>query len=114
MSDPADRPFGQTHDVTNQASPLVGYDAFAFDPALCLTGDPLAHAFDVATVLGASRLRVFSYLRYPDYKPADLEAALDRLLDLGVRHDVVVEMENEPVCNVGSVTELAQFFAHYS
>jgi putative acyl-CoA dehydrogenase len=34
MSDPADRPFGQTHDVTNQASPLVGYDAFAFDPAL--------------------------------------------------------------------------------
>jgi len=34
MSDPADRPFGQTHEVTNQASPLVGYDAFAFDPAL--------------------------------------------------------------------------------
>ncbi|WP_321798763.1 isovaleryl-CoA dehydrogenase [Caballeronia sp. J97] len=34
MSDPADRPFGQTHDVTNQASPLVGYDAFAFDRAL--------------------------------------------------------------------------------
>jgi putative acyl-CoA dehydrogenase len=34
MSDSADRPFGQTHDVTNQAPPLVGYDAFAFDPAL--------------------------------------------------------------------------------
>ncbi|KXV07065.1 DNA alkylation response protein [Caballeronia megalochromosomata] len=34
MSAPADRPFGQTHEVTNQASPLVGYDAFAFDPAL--------------------------------------------------------------------------------
>jgi sugar phosphate isomerase/epimerase len=86
---------------------------FAFDPALCPTGDPLAHAFDVATVLGASRLRVFSHLRYPDYKPADLEAAIDRLLDLAVRHDVAVEMENEPVCNIGSVSELAQFFAHY-
>ncbi|SAK50445.1 acyl-CoA dehydrogenase [Caballeronia pedi] len=34
MSDSADRPFGQTHEVTNQAPPLVGYDAFAFDPAL--------------------------------------------------------------------------------
>ncbi|BAO87685.1 isovaleryl-CoA dehydrogenase [Caballeronia cordobensis] len=34
MADPADRPFGQTHEVTNQAPPLVGYDAFAFDPAL--------------------------------------------------------------------------------
>jgi sugar phosphate isomerase/epimerase len=87
---------------------------FAFDPALCPTPDPLAHAFDVATVLGASRLRVFSHLRYPGYKPADLEAAIDRLLDLAARHDVFIEMENEPVCNIGSVTELAQFFAHYS
>jgi len=34
MSASADRPFGQTHEVTNQAPPLVGYDAFAFDPAL--------------------------------------------------------------------------------
>jgi sugar phosphate isomerase/epimerase len=86
---------------------------FAFDPTLCPTGDPLAHAFDVATVLGASRLRVFSHLRYPGYKPADLDAAIDRLLDLAERHDIAVEMENEPVCNIGSVTELAQFFAHY-
>ena len=86
---------------------------FAFDPALCPTVDPLAHAFDVATVLGASRLRVFSHLRYPGYKPADLAAAIDRLMDLAVRHDVAVEMENEPVCNIGSVSELAQFFAHY-
>jgi sugar phosphate isomerase/epimerase len=86
---------------------------FAFDPALCPTIDPLAHAFDVATVLGASRLRVFSHLRYPGYKPADLDAAIDRLVDLAERHDVAVEMENEPVCNIGSVSELAQFFAHY-
>src|SRR5689334_5886141 len=81
---------------------------FAFDPALCPTGDPLAHAFDVATVLGASRLRVFSHLRYPGYKPVDLATAIDRLLDLAERHDVTVEMENEPVCNIGSVSELVQ------
>jgi sugar phosphate isomerase/epimerase len=87
---------------------------FAFDPALCPTDDPLAHAFDIATVLGAPRLRVFSHLRYPDYKPDDLEAAIDRLLDLAERHDIAVEMENEPVCNIGSVSELAQFFAYYS
>src|SRR5437879_4045806 len=86
---------------------------FAFDPSLCPTDDPLAHAFDVATVLGAPRLRVFSHLRYPGYRPADLEAQIDRLLDLASRFDVTIEMENEPVCNVGSVTELAQFFAHY-
>ena len=28
---------------------------FAFDPSLCPTGNPLAHAFDVATVLGPLR-----------------------------------------------------------
>ncbi len=87
---------------------------FAFDPSLCPTSDPLAHAFDVATVLGATRLRVFSYLRYPGYHPGDLDAVMDRLLDLASRHDVTIEMENEPVCNVGSVTELARFFAHFS
>src|SRR5882724_7517474 len=78
---------------------------FAFDPSLCPTDDPLAHAFDVAAVLGAPRLRVFSHLRYPGYKPADLEAQIDRLLDLASRFDVTIEMENEPVCNVGSVAE---------
>ena len=87
---------------------------FAFDPALCPTGDPLAYAFDVAAVLGATKLRVFSHLRYPGYKPADLAAAVDRLMDLAQQADVAVEMENEPVCNIGSVSELAQFFAHFS
>ncbi|MDR5835173.1 isovaleryl-CoA dehydrogenase [Caballeronia sp. LZ034LL] len=33
-SDHADLPFQQTHEVTNQVEPLVGYDAFAFDHAL--------------------------------------------------------------------------------
>jgi sugar phosphate isomerase/epimerase len=84
---------------------------FAFDPAKCPASDPLAHAFDVADALGASRLRVFSYLRYPGYRPQDLMPAVDRLMAFAERHDVVAEMENEPVCNVGSVGELAAFFA---
>lgn len=83
---------------------------FAFDPKTCPTEDPLAHAFDIATVLGAPRIRVFSHLRYPGFAADDLLAAIDRLADLGTRHDVFVEMENEPVCNIGSVAELAKFF----
>jgi sugar phosphate isomerase/epimerase len=84
---------------------------FAFDPASCPTDDPLAHAFDVAVVLGASKIRVFSFLRYPGFTPDDLEAPLARLLDLAERTDIAVEVENEPVCNVGSVAELAGLFA---
>jgi sugar phosphate isomerase/epimerase len=91
-------------------APAGGKVDFAFDPTTCPVADPLAHAFDVATVLGAPRIRVFSHLRYPGFQPEDLAAAIDRLGDLGERHDVFVELENEPVCNVGSVAELAHFF----
>ena len=84
---------------------------FAFDPATCPIDDPLMHAFDVATVLGASKIRVFSFLRYPGFKPDDLSAPMDRLVDLADRHDVTVELENEPVCNIGSMPELTGYFA---
>src|SRR5690348_14499246 len=57
-------------------APAGGKVDFAFDPASCPTDDPLAHAFDVATVLGATRMRVFSFLRYPGFAPDDLEAPI--------------------------------------
>ena len=91
-------------------APAGGKVDFAFDPKTCPVEDPLAHAFDIATVLGAPRIRVFSHLRYPGFAATDIEAAIDRLADLGARHDVFIEMENEPVCNIGSVSELAKFF----
>ena len=84
---------------------------FAFDPKECPAADPLAYAFDIAAILGAGRMRIFSYLRYPGYKPLDLKPGIDRLLGLADRHGVTLEMENEPVCNVGSIAELAAIFA---
>jgi sugar phosphate isomerase/epimerase len=91
-------------------APPGGKVDFAFDPATCPTEDPLAHAFDVATVLGASKMRVFSFLRYPGFAPDDLVAPMSRLVDLAERTDVTVEIENEPVCNIGSLGELAGYF----
>jgi sugar phosphate isomerase/epimerase len=91
-------------------SPAGGKVDFAFDPRDCPASDPLAHAFAVASILGAGRMRIFSYLRYPGYRPADLGPEIDRLLALTERHGVILEMENEPVCNVGSIAELAAFF----
>lgn len=84
---------------------------FAFDPKECPAADPFAHAFEIAALLGARRMRIFSYLRYTGYQPLDLKPDLERLLALADRHGVTLEMENEPVCNVGSITELAAFFA---
>ncbi len=93
--------------------PPEGKVDFAFDPTTCPGDDPLAHAFDVAVVLKARKLRVFTHLRYPGYRPADLLPRFDRLADLALTYSVDVEIENEPICNVGSVAELAQFFAEY-
>ena len=92
-------------------APAGGNVDFAFDPSTCPTDDPVAHAFDVATVLGASKIRVFTYLRYPGFKPEDLLAPMGRLVDLAERHDTTVEIENEPVCNIGSMPELTGYFA---
>ncbi len=92
-------------------TPADGKVDFAFDPATCPAKDPLAHAFEVALVLRTTRIRVFSHLRYPGYQPADLKIAIDQLAGLAARDDIVVEMENEPVCNIGSIAELARFFA---
>jgi sugar phosphate isomerase/epimerase len=84
---------------------------FAFDPADCPADDPLVHAFDMATVFGAEKIRVFSHLRYPGYRPSDLFGPLERLADLGATYSINVEIENEPVCNIGTMGELAEFFA---
>jgi sugar phosphate isomerase/epimerase len=83
---------------------------FAFDPALCPSGDALVHACDVATALGATELRIFSHLRYPGFQSEDLLPAIERLMDLSGRHMVTMHLENEPVCNLGSIAELAHFF----
>ena len=83
---------------------------FAFDPADCPADDPLVHAFDMATVFGAEKIRVFSHLRYPGYRPSDLFGRFERLADLALTYSINVEIENEPVCNIGSVGDLAQFF----
>lgn len=84
---------------------------FAFDPKDCPADDPLVHAFDLAIMLGASRIRVFSHLRYPGYKPQDLFGRFERLIDLAATYSVTVELENEPVCNVATVMDLAELFA---
>jgi len=86
---------------------------FAFDPAQCPAPDPFAYAVEVAERLGARRLRIFSYLRYPEYRPDDLAEPIGRLTALAERHDLTLELENEPVCNVGTIAELRAFFDRF-
>jgi sugar phosphate isomerase/epimerase len=90
--------------------PAGGKVDFAFDPATCPSSDPLAYAMDVAVVLGAAKVRVFSYLRYDGFKADHLAESMAHLGGLGALFNIAVEIENEPVCNIGSIAELAGYF----
>lgn len=85
---------------------------FAFDPDDCPAEDPIGYAFDIAVVLGARKVRTFSYLRYSGFGNKDLGATVQHLTGPAYLFDIPVELENEPVCNIGSIAELARFFAH--
>lgn len=87
---------------------------FAFDPLECPADDWVTHAMQIAVILGAPHMRIFSYLRYGGFRPADLRKLtkdLGKLLGLASHYDVTLQLENEPVCNVGNIAELAAFFA---
>jgi sugar phosphate isomerase/epimerase len=87
---------------------------FAFDPKECPIEDWVAHAMQIAVILGAPHMRIFSYLRYGGFRPADLSKLtgdLAKLLGLAGHYDITLQLENEPVCNVGNIAELAAFFA---
>jgi sugar phosphate isomerase/epimerase len=85
---------------------------FAFDPKQCPDEDWVTHAMQIAVILGAPHMRIFSYLRYGGFRPADLnnETDLRKLLGLAGHYDITLQLENEPVCNVGNIAELAAFF----
>jgi sugar phosphate isomerase/epimerase len=83
---------------------------FAFNPSQCPEEDFLGHAMQIAVILGAPHLRIFSYLRYPRFRHTDLTGGLARLFGLAAEFDISLQLENEPVCNVGNIAELAAFF----
>jgi sugar phosphate isomerase/epimerase len=85
---------------------------FAFDPTQCPAEDPVAHAIQIAVILGAPHMRIFSYLRHDDFRPADLTVPKNftKLMGLAYTYDISLQLENEPVCNIGNIAELASFF----
>ena len=87
---------------------------FAFDPATCPAGDPLQHAFDIALMLGATRLRIFSWLAYDGFAPSDLAEPLAALTRLADEYGVDLQMENEPVCNIASIADLGALLRTFS
>lgn len=90
-------------------------DQFGFDPAGRLPAELYEAAFEAAAILGTRHLRIFSLLTYDGFRLVDLEPDFNLLIRGAERHDMVLHVENEPVCNVRTVADLigvAQAWRH--
>ena len=76
------------------------------------------HALEVARFFGARIVRVFSYWRTvsPEKCFERIVAALDELASAAQSENVVIGLENEHACNVGTAAEAAQVLGslHYA
>lgn len=82
---------------------------YSFDDQPRLT----RRAFDIAHRAGAGIIRVFSYWRTVD-PPAvfdDVVSALGRLADEAERQGLIIGLENEPACNIGTAHETSRVLA---
>ena len=65
------------------------------------------HAFEVAKRLGAHIVRVFSYWRAVDPERCfeGVCSALHSLAEKAAKHDLIIGLENEHACNIGTAAE---------
>src|SRR5437667_9214893 len=68
------------------------------------------HAFDVARRMGARIVRVFSYWRTiePERCFDAVASALAALAEKAAKHDLIIGLENEHACNIGTAAETAR------
>ena len=83
--------------------------AYSFEDQPRLT----RRAFEVAGLAGAGLIRVFSYWRTVDPSSVSgrVAEALTGLADQALEHGVVIGLENEHACNVGTGAEAARMLA---
>ena len=68
------------------------------------------HAFAVAKKMGARIIRVFSYWRTvdPDQCFDGIVQALSNLAEAAAKEDLIIGLENEHACNIGTAAETAR------
>lgn len=88
-------------------------DQFGFDAKGRSTAELYRDAFDAAERLGTRNLRIFSWLAYEGFEIADLARDYGQLLALAEERDCHLHVENEHVCNIGNITDLADLAEAY-
>jgi len=110
--------------VVSLASPLLKWaapgravgekgDQFGFDIGSRSLGDIARLAAEAAHTLGTRNVRIFSYLTHEGFTLRDLAAAIEELVRVAEREDLVLHVENEPVCNIRDERDLLALMQAY-
>ncbi len=88
-------------------------DQFGFDRAGRSDAQLFEDAVRVSDVFGTRNLRIFSFLTHDGFTLGELKPAYDALLELAERHDKVLLVENEFVCNIARMEQFVDLMAAY-
>jgi predicted dehydrogenase len=77
-------------------------------------GDSARKIFAMADIFGTKYIRIFSFLQYKNFKVSDLDEAVGRLISLAEKHNKILLIENEPVCNINDLDGLIKFIEHFN
>lgn len=67
--------------------------------------------FEIADIFQTKYIRVFSFLKYPQFKDDELDGEFEILIKFAEEYDKILLVENEPVCNIDTLRKLYQFLA---
>jgi sugar phosphate isomerase/epimerase len=100
------------YDLPEMPAPLPSQkrDLFGADYTDKDTDDLLQRCFNLARFFGTSRIRVFSYFRVaqPEKAYPLVRERLAKAAVLAARQDMILMVENENVCNIGTSKELGR------
>ncbi|MGI9523029.1 MAG: sugar phosphate isomerase/epimerase family protein [Hyphomicrobiaceae bacterium] len=88
-------------------------DQFGFDRAGRTDAQLFEEAIRVSDAFETRNLRIFSFLTYEGFKVTDLKPDFDALLELAERHDKVLMVENEFVCNIARMDQFPDLLAEF-
>ncbi len=74
------------------------------------TEDLLKRSFEIARLFGTDKVRIFSYWRVDDPEKAypHIRARLAKAAGIAAQNKILLLLENEPACNVGTGKELGR------
>lgn len=86
-------------------------DSFYFSGT---NNESYSKSFEVANIFDAPYIRIFSFLKYRNFRLEHLDSEIKTLINLAKNHDKILLIENEPSCNLNTIKGLYSLIKRYN